>query len=70
MNVFCDAARAEVLHLQPHADAPWARGALSICEMYRGVEPARFVEILAQMARGADRSALAEGARWLLDRWH
>ena len=46
------------------ADESWARGARTLCEMYRGTDADRFEAILQQLAIGRTSSVLAGGARW------
>jgi hypothetical protein len=38
--------------------------------MYRRTDAQRFELIIRQLAAGRDNSAIAEGGRWLLTRWH
>jgi hypothetical protein len=65
---FCAYVRAElVLH---STDVSWVRGARALCEMYAHTNAVRFEAILTQLARGQENSALADGGRWLLLRWH
>ena len=66
-GMFC---RTIVEHLSAELDdAPCARGARGLCDLYADTEPDRFDLILQQLARGSQGSAIAEGARWLLPRW-
>jgi hypothetical protein len=67
-DTFCAAIRRE-LTTSLAADEAWMRGATGLCDMYAAATPERFESILEQTARGANGSALAEGARWLLARW-
>ncbi len=53
-----------------HSDDGWVRGARALCELYADVEPKRFEAILLSLATGRTGSAIADGARWLLPRWH
>jgi hypothetical protein len=64
---FCADVQAE-LKLFP-TDASWVRGARALAEMYSSTDSERFEAILTQLARGQEHSALADGGRWLLQRW-
>ena len=64
---FCRNALQE-LALQS-ANEAWVRGAYAVCEMYGATDARRFEAILGQLARGADASALTQGATWVLARW-
>lgn len=66
---FCAAIREELGATSEGMRESWARGALSIVQLYANLDSARFDEVLQQLARGAARSALADGARWLVPRW-
>jgi hypothetical protein len=57
------------LHAESHNDQ-WVRGAYAVCEMYSRVDAARFEAIVERLASDNQRTALADGARWLLTRWH
>lgn len=48
----------------------WVRGAHAVCELYAAVDAVRFEVIIQRLAADTQRTALAEGARWLLVRWH
>jgi hypothetical protein len=49
---------------------PRVRGAYALCQMYAATDEVRFELIVTGLARSRNGSALAEGARWLLARWH
>ena len=66
-RAFCS-AMLEELAGESHNDQ-WVRGAYAMCEMYPSVDARRFETILEGFAAGGPRTALAEGARWLLPRW-
>lgn len=53
-----------------HSDEGWVRGARALCELYAEVDSKRFEAILVSLAAGRTGSAIADGARWLLPRWH
>ena len=53
-----------------HSDDGWVRGARAVCELYAGVDATRFETILVSLSLGRTGSAIADGARWLLPRWH
>ena len=67
-RTFCDRTRDELA--VEHSDDGWVRGARAVCELYADVEPVRFEAILTTLATGRTGSAIADGARWLLPRWH
>jgi hypothetical protein len=65
---FCHRTRDELGG--ENADEGWVRGALAVCELYADVDAMRFEVILLSLANGRAGSAMADGARWLLPRWH
>jgi hypothetical protein len=65
---FCHRTRHELGG--ENADEGWVRGALAVCELYADVDAMRFEVILLSLATGRAGSAIADGARWLLPRWH
>jgi hypothetical protein len=67
-EAFCLRTRGELA--VEHSDEGWVRGARALCELYADVEPKRFEAILLSLATGRTGSAIADGARWLLPRWH
>jgi hypothetical protein len=67
-EVFCHRTRSELA--VEHSDDGWVRGARAVCELYADVDATRFETILVSLATGRTGSALADGARWLLPRWH
>jgi hypothetical protein len=66
-QTFCAAMEHELGQLQ--SDEGGVRGARGLCEMYAATDAQRFEAILNQMAGGAVGWVLADGARWLLQRW-
>jgi hypothetical protein len=52
------------------SDIGWVRGARAVCELYADLDPTRFQAILSSLAAGRTGLAMADGARWLLPRWH
>jgi hypothetical protein len=67
-EAFCARVRDELA--VERSDDGWVRGARALCEMYVGVDALRFEAILVSIASGRTGSAIAQGARWLLSRWH
>jgi hypothetical protein len=67
-EAFCLEARRELS--VESSDIGWVRGARAVCELYADLEPTRFEAILSSLATGRTGSAMADGARWLLPRWH
>jgi len=67
-EAFCLRTRDELA--VERSDDGWVRGARAVCELYADVEPVRFEAILTNLATGRTGSAIADGARWLLPRWH
>jgi hypothetical protein len=67
-QVFCEGTRDELA--VEHSDDGWVRGARALCELYAGVDAKRFETILVSLATGRTGSAIADGAHWLLPRWH
>jgi hypothetical protein len=66
-EAFCNSL-ADLLSAE-RSDDGWVRGARALCDMYAGVDGQRFGTILGSLAGGRTGSAIAEGARWLLQRW-
>ena len=67
-ETFCLEASRELA--VENSDVGWVRGARAVCELYADIDPARFEAILNSLATGRSGSAMADGARWLLPRWH
>lgn len=67
-EAFCANARGELA--RENADDGWVRGARAVCELYADLDTNRFETILTSLATGRAGSAIADGARWLLPRWH
>jgi len=67
-EAFCVRARVELA--VERSDDGWVRGARALCDLYADVDASRFEAILASLASGRTGSAVADGARWLLPRWH
>ena len=67
-ETFCVGARGELAC--QNGDDGWVRGARAVCELYADVDAKHFETILTGLAAGRAGSALADGARWLLPRWH